>query len=298
LTREAYRVSDMHLAVLAHRETETNLRLVEAAPRGVEMSIVSPAESLNLLRLGDAALGRLDVLPTVDGIEPGTWELARLAAEGVPVLNGLATLLATHDKLQTSRALGAVGLPHPRTAHLLGAGAPLPIDPPVVIKPRYGSWGRDVVLCHDRVQAKVELERLAARTWFKRQGALIQELIPPPGHDLRIVVAGGSVVGAIQRIAAHGEWRTNVALGGVRRPVSPPLAARELALAAAAATEGDLVGVDLLPTPDGGWVVLELNGAVEFTEEYSLDRDVFVAASEALAAAASSLRDEPLAALA
>ena len=40
----------MHLAVLAHRETETNLRLVEAAPRGIEMSIVCPAESLNLLR--------------------------------------------------------------------------------------------------------------------------------------------------------------------------------------------------------------------------------------------------------
>jgi len=89
----------MHLAVIAHCETETNLRLVEAAPRGVEMSIVCPAESLNLLRSGDAALGRLDVLPTVDGIESGTWELARLAAEGVPVLNGLRTLLATHDKL-------------------------------------------------------------------------------------------------------------------------------------------------------------------------------------------------------
>ena len=227
-----------------------------------------PAESLNVLRPGDAALGRLDILPTVDGIESGTWEIARLAAEGVPVLNGLTTLLATHDKLQTARALVAMGVPHPHTAHLLGPGVRLPFDPPVVIKPRYGSWGRDVVLCHDRAETEIQLERLAARTWFKRQGALVQELIPPPGHDLRIVVAGGSVVGAIQRVAAHGEWRTNVALGGVRRPVSPPPAARELALAAAAAAaaEGDLVGVDLLPTPGGGWVVLELNGAVEFTE--------------------------------
>ena len=277
----------MHLAVIAHRETETNLRLVEAAPRGVEMSIVCPAESLNLLRSGDAALGRLDVLPTVDGVESGTWELARLAAEGVPVLNGLHTLLATHDKLQTSRILVAGGVPHPQTAHLVGPGAPLPFEPPIVIKPRYGSWGRDVVVCRDHAEAKVELERLASRSWFKRQGALIQELIPPLGRDLRIVVAAGSVIGAIQRIAAPGEWRTNVALGGVRRPVSPPPAARELALAAAAAAEGDLVGVDLLPTPEGGWIVLELNGAVEFTDEYSLDRDVFALASEALAAAAS-----------
>jgi RimK family alpha-L-glutamate ligase len=289
----------MHLAVIAHRDTETNLRLVEAAPRGVEMSIVCPAESLNLLRSGDAALGRLDVLPTVDGIESGTWELARLAAEGVPVLNGLRTLLATHDKLQTSRILDAGGLPHPRTAHVVDPGAPLPFEPPVVIKPRFGSWGCDVIVCRDHAEAKVEFERLAVRSWFKRHGALVQELIPPPGRDLRILIAAGGVVGAIQRIAAPGEWRTNVAMGGVRRPVSPPPAARELALAAAAATEGDLVGVDLLPTPDGGWVVLELNGAVEFTDEYSLDRDVFAAASEALVIAASRPpQEEEVAALA
>jgi len=288
----------MHLVLIAHRETETNLRLVEAAPRGVEMSIAGPAKSLNLIGPGDAALGRLDVLPTVDGIERGMWEIARLAAEGLPVLNGLRTLVATHDKLQTSRVLAAGGLPHPRTAHLLGPGTPLPLEPPVVVKPRFGSWGRDVVVCHDRAEAKVELERLAERTWFKRQGALIQELIPPPGRDLRIVVAAGAVVGAIQRIAAPGEWRTNVALGGVRRQVSPPAAARELALAAARAAEADFVGVDLLPTPEGGWVVLELNGAVEFTDEYSLDRDVFAAASEALVAAASRPGRERLAALA
>jgi [lysine-biosynthesis-protein LysW]--L-2-aminoadipate ligase len=225
-------------------------------------------------------------------------ELARLATEGVRVLNDLPTLLTTHDKLKTSKVLAASGLPHPRTAHLEGTDAPLPFVPPFVVKPRFGSWGRDVVRCLDRAEATIELERLAQRTWFKRQGALVQELVPPPGRDLRIVVAAGEVVGAIQRIAAHGEWRTNVALGGVRRPVSPPTAARELALAAAAAAECDLVGVDLLPTPDGGWVVLELNGAVEFTEEYSLDRDVFVAAAEALVAAASSPRDEPLVALA
>ena len=103
---------------------------------------------------------------------------------------------------------------------------------------------------------------------------------------MRIVVASGQIVGAVQRLAAPGEWRTNVALGGVRKPTSPPLAARELALAAAAAVNADLVGIDLLPTPDGSWVVIEVNGAVEFTDDYSLDRNVFVAAAEALADAA------------
>ena len=65
--------------------------------------------------------------------------------------------------------------------------------------------------------------------------------------------------------------------------------------AAAAAVNADLVGIDLLPTPDGSWVVIEVNGAVEFTDDYSLDRNVFVAAAEALADAAFGSRREPLA---
>jgi ribosomal protein S6--L-glutamate ligase len=103
----------------------------------------------------------------------------------------------------------------------------------------------------------------------------MQELVPPCGHDLRLIVARGEVVGAIERVAAPGEWRTNVAQGGTRRPIDPPPDARALALAAAQAVGGDLVGVDLLPT-ESGYTVLELNGAVDFTFEYSLGgRDVF-----------------------
>jgi glutathione synthase/RimK-type ligase-like ATP-grasp enzyme len=111
----------------------------------------------------------------------------------------------------------------------------------------------------------------------------VQELMPPQGSDLRIVIAGGAVVGAIERVARKGEWRTNVALGAQRRQVEPPPFACMLALEAAAAAGGDLIGVDLLPDGEGGWVVLELNGAVEFTREYSRDRDPFVAAAWELA---------------
>ena len=52
---------------------------------------------------------------------------------------------------------------------------------------------------------------------------------------------------------------------------------------AATAVGGDLVGVDLLPSADG-WRVIEINGAVEFTDEYSLDgADVFGLAVEPFA---------------
>jgi glutathione synthase/RimK-type ligase-like ATP-grasp enzyme len=109
----------------------------------------------------------------------------------------------------------------------------------------------------------------------------------PRGHDLRLIVAAGRVVGAILRQAAPGEWRTNVALGARRVPVTPPRDAADLARRAAAVVRGDLVGVDLLPT-DGGWTVLELNGAVEFTAAYSLGSDVFDEAARGLLADAAA----------
>ena len=119
----------------------------------------------------------------------------------------------------------------------------------------------------------------------RRAGRARQALVPPQGFDVRVVVAGGRIVGAARRVAARGEWRTNIALGGRRERVTPPAATQVLALAAARVAGADLIGVDLLPTSDG-WTILELNGAVEFTAEYSLGRNVFAAVADELAGAA------------
>jgi glutathione synthase/RimK-type ligase-like ATP-grasp enzyme len=80
-------------------------------------------------------------------------------------------------------------------------------------------------------------------------------------------VAGGRVVGAGRREAALGEWRTNVALGGQFLSSSPTDEEQALAIGAARAIGAELVGVDLLPEPEHGSVVLEVNGAVDFSEE-------------------------------
>ena len=269
----------MRAALVAHRHTSTNNALARSSP---ELEILAPAEALCSLRAGDVAIGRLDVSEHLDGIEAGLWELARLEGADVRVLNRPRALIAAHDKLATSRALAAAGVPHPRTVPISSASAVVPLDPPVVLKPRFGSWGRDVVLCEDQPALRRHLAELAHRRWFKSHGALAQELIPPLGEDLRIVVAGGSVVGAVRRVAAPGEWRTNVALGATRHTAAPTPEASRLALEAARAIEADLVGVDLLPTPDGGHVVIEVNGAVEFTAEYAPDGEVFERTTAAL----------------
>jgi len=261
---------------------ETNEQLAARwRAAGLDARMVAPHLAPERLAEGDVAIARIDVRRSVDGIEPGLLALLELLHLGVRVVNPPAAILAAHDKLRTARALAAAGLPHPRTAHLRPDG-PVPLPPPLVVKPRFGSWGTDVFRCltHGEVVRTVGL--LSRRPWFRRHGAVVQELVPNAGHDLRVLVAGGRVVGADRRVARSGEWRTNVSLGAVELPAQPSAGAAALAVAAVESVGGDLFGVDLLPVR-GGYVVLEVNAAVEFDDLYSLyDRDVYVDAAAAL----------------
>jgi glutamate---[amino group carrier protein] ligase len=260
----------VRFVVVAHTRSETNDALAGAAASlGLPALVLSPRDALRTLEPGDVALGRLDVRDELDGVETGMSELEQIAAAGGILLNPPSSLAAAHDKLLTARVLRRAGIPHPRT-WLIGDGAPSPApELPVVLKPRFGSWGRDVVRCETADALAGTLTRVAQRPWFAECGVLAQELVPPQGWDLRVVVAGGEVVGCARRIAAPGEWRTNVALGARTEPALPPPLARRLALEAAAAIRGDLVGVDLLPLRNG-FVVSEVNGAVDFRPAYGL----------------------------
>ena len=264
----------MRFAVIAHSTSETNEELAGAAASlGLAASVLPARDALRILEAGDVALGRLEVLETLDGVEPGSTELERLAELGVDVLNRPGALIAAHDKLLTARVLRHAGVPHPRT-WLIAEGIPSPApELPVVLKPRFGSRGREVVLCQTRNELDEALARLARRAWFREHGVLAQELVAPVRRDLRVVVAGGCVVGAA--------WRTNLSLGGYTEPAVPPPLATRLALEAAAAIRADLVGIDLLPH-GVGFVVAELNCAVDFRSWYALGRDAHVDALAAL----------------
>ncbi len=281
----------MRVALVSAVPSPATLALAAVRVPGVELVPMTPAGALERLRGGDAALGRLDVRPTLDGVEDGLWTLGVLAARGVAVLNDPGALLAAHDKLLTARLLRRAGLPHPRTWRVRGDRPAPSVEPPVVVKPRHGSWGRSVALCTTDAAVDEELDRIRHEEWYRVHGAIVQELVAPVGHDLRLVVAGARVIGAVQRVAAPGEWRTNVALGARRVAVTPPPVAIGLALAATRAVGTALAGVDLLPTGDG-FAVLEVNGAVEFTNDYRPDGDAFYEAALEIGLAARNADPE------
>jgi RimK family alpha-L-glutamate ligase len=252
----------MRFALIAHQPSETNVELTTRGWPGAESMLLEPQTALGQLGPGDVALNRLDVLPTLNGVEDGLWIVSQLEAHGVRVLNSASALLSAHDKLLTARLLESGGVPHPRTVRLTRTRDADGFTYPVVAKPRFGSWGRDVAICADASQLGRYLAASLEKPWG-RAGAVVQELVGHAGHDLRLIVSGGRVVGSASRRPAVGEWRTNVALGAVIEYASPDPVACEIALAATHTLGLDLAGVDLLPTATG-YIVIEVNGAVEF----------------------------------
>jgi RimK family alpha-L-glutamate ligase len=271
------------VGLLGGRANPTTLRLVDSwRSLGVDARLVTGPE-LACLGPGDVAIGRLDVLPGLDGVEPGLFDLLVLERRGIVVRNSAAAVLAAHDKLRTARSLAAARIPQPRTTWVRSADDPIEIHAPLVVKPRFGSWGKDVHRCASESEARALLRDLSTRSWFRRHGAIVQELVPPTGRDLRVLVAGGRVIGAVERAAAQGEWRTNVSLGGTKARVEIGPHVEGLALATMRALGCDLAAVDLVPTPGYGVVVLEANAAADFDDTYvAPERDADAEVAQAL----------------
>lgn len=90
---------------------------------------------------------------------------------------------------------------------------------------------------------------------------LVQEYIEEAGGaDIRALVVGGEVVGAMKRQGAEGDFRSNLHQGGSATAYKLNRKEKATALAAAKAMGLDVCGVDMIPS-DRGPLVMEVNSS-------------------------------------
>lgn len=178
----------------------------------------------------------------------------QLQAMGIPVLNPASAIGRSRDKLRCLQILADAGVAVPRTVamrrrgHLRGAVERIG-GLPVIVKLLQGTQGVGVMLAH----SMEELETLLDTMWNLDQEILLQEFVAEArGRDIRAVVVGDRVVGAMRRIAGSaGEFRSNLHRGGRGEGLDLPPAYAEEAIRAARAVGLDVAGVDLLESRDG-----------------------------------------------
>jgi RimK family alpha-L-glutamate ligase len=136
---------------------------------------------------------------------------------GVIVVNGSAPIETAKNKMMTSQLLSRAGIPIPKTMMVR-----FPIQEkliaenigyPCVVKVVTGSYGAGVYLCEKKKDYKKLVEFI--ESLGNKKTLLVQEYLGDhPGEDLRVLVIGGKVVGAMKRTAPDGDFRANITNGG------------------------------------------------------------------------------------
>jgi [lysine-biosynthesis-protein LysW]---L-2-aminoadipate ligase len=194
------------------------------------------------------------------------YSLRILNDQGIQTVNSAQVADTCGNKLQTTSALTAAGVPQPRCLVAYTPESALnaieQLGYPVVLKPAVGSWGRLLSKINDREAAEAILEHKEVLGSYHHSIFYIQEYIRKPLRDVRAFVVGGETIAAIYRNSEH--WITNTARGGKASncPVTPELNA--ICVRAANAVGGGMVAIDVFEDPDRGLLINEVNYTMEF----------------------------------
>lgn len=173
---------------------------------------------------------------------------------GKDIFPSYHTYKCVQDKVKQSALFKLAGLPHPKTRVFYGKRKHDLILShfkfPFIGKVARGSaLGKGVFLIKDRADLDVYVQG--------RHVMYFQEYLPID-RDIRVVVMGPKVVCAYWRIAAEGEFRSNVSRGGTISFDSVPEKALELAIETCRKCGWNDVGIDICEH-DGRLYLIEAN---------------------------------------
>jgi len=265
------------LAVLSRkRSLYTTRRLLEAAAAMGHRGVVLDTLRCNLVLergkpqvfYGGHEVVRVGaVLPRIGAsiTRYGVAVVNQFELMGVPVANTSEAIVRSRDKLRCLQLLASRGLDIPRTVMARDRqGLEQAVSQigglPAIIKLIQGTQGVGVMIA----QSLEELRNILDTFWSLGQEILLQEFIAESrGADVRALVVGGRVVGAMRRKAKAGEFRSNLHRGGQGQLMELSGELAQTALRAAQITGLDVAGVDMLES-DSGPKVMEVNSSPGF----------------------------------
>ena len=254
-------------------ELYSTKRLVEAAKdKGWEVEVIDYLKCSIEIMKGELKVNyKGKELPTPDAIIPrigasrtfyGTAMVRHFEMMDVFSTSGNLAIARSRDKLRSLQVLSKNSVDMPRTVFAsnkssakdviaLSGGAPL------VLKILEGTQGVGVVLVDSEKAAKSVLDAF----YGMDVNLLVQEFIEEAGGaDIRALVVGGEVVGAMRRQGAEGDFRSNLHQGGSATSYKLNRKEKSTALAAAKAMGLGVCGVDMIPSSRGP-LVMEVNSS-------------------------------------
>ncbi|MFY9299669.1 MAG: lysine biosynthesis protein LysX [Candidatus Nitrosotenuis sp.] len=192
---------------------------------------------------------------------------AALEGMGANVINSLYCGVYAGNKLFTHMLLRNAGIATPYVTVAFSKESALAaldsLGYPRVIKPTVGSWGRMVSKLNNKESAEGIIEE-REKMYPIYQVHYLEEFVQRPPRDIRAIVIGDSVAGAIYRNSTEKNWKTNTHLGGTAEVCKVTKDLEDMCIRAKNTVKGQIVGVDLMESNDRGLVVHEINNTTEY----------------------------------
>ena len=263
----------LRIAVLSREDNYSTRRLVEeGSSRDHVVEVIDTRRCYMAINQNAPAVYYDDhPLPRFDAVIPrigasitsyGTAVVRQFETIGTYCVNSSDGIGTSRDKLAAHQVLARNRIGMPATAFASSPGdtsnlMKLVGGAPLIVKLLESTQGKGVVLAETRKAA----ESVISAFRNLQANFLVQQFVKEAnGEDIRCMVIGGRVVGAIKRKAAEGEFRSNLHQGGAASKVRITKQERETAIRAAKALQLNFAGVDLLRGEDGP-KVLEVNSS-------------------------------------
>lgn len=264
----------MRIAVLSRNSNLYSTRRLKEAgeARGHQVDVIDTLHCYMDITKSRPAVRYLgEELPYYDAVIPrigasitfyGAAVVRQFEMMGTFCVNESVAISRSRDKLRSLQLLSRKDVGLPRTGF---ANKPDDIKDliknvggaPLVIKLLEGTQGIGVVLADTNKNAESIIEAFMGL----KANILVQEFIKEAGGaDIRCFVVGGTVVAAMKRQGAEGEFRSNLHRGGSAKLIRLTKEERATAVNAAKVMGLNVCGVDILQSNNGP-VVMEVNSS-------------------------------------